>query len=324
MLNDIDKTILHSYLNGTSYMVVLYDDGTKVRYHINEDDVISQPETIDVKITNYCDLGCEYCHEISTTKGKHGDLDALSRVLEPLKAGTELAIGGGNPLDHPSLAAFLGRSVAQGLICNLTINQGHIIRAYKKFRAGDYDEMYILNKATKLCKAVGVSITDPDQLDYVVRYRNDFPNAQIVIHVIAGIDDSSILRKLHEHGLNHVLILGYKQFGLGKNYGVIHSEEVRNKILDMKVYMPLYFDKLMLSFDNLGIEQLNPQRFFMKNFNDIHYMGDDFTFSMYVDAVKMEYAPTSRAEYQDRVRWDQMDILEFFQGRRVRLTNKTA
>lgn len=40
------------------------------------------------------------------------------------------------------------------------------------------------------------------------------------------------------------------------------------------------------------------------------YMGDEFTHTMYVDAVSEIFAPTSRDSF--RVSWNDMKILEFF------------
>lgn len=62
-------TIINTYKNGNT-SVTLYNDGTKVREYEGTPNIV-HPESIDVKITNYCDLGCAYCHESSTTEGKH-------------------------------------------------------------------------------------------------------------------------------------------------------------------------------------------------------------------------------------------------------------
>ena len=96
--------LIGRYTNG-NYNVSIFEDGTKIRE--NELDSLDPnfPENIDLKITDFCDAGCLYCHENSTKNGLHGDLDVA--FIETLKPYTELAIGGGNPLDHPSLVPFL-------------------------------------------------------------------------------------------------------------------------------------------------------------------------------------------------------------------------
>lgn len=58
--------ILNQYINGNT-LVTIYNDGTKIREY-NKDPQPEFPESIDLKITDYCDMGCPYCHESSTKK----------------------------------------------------------------------------------------------------------------------------------------------------------------------------------------------------------------------------------------------------------------
>ena len=88
-----------------NYLVKIFKDGSKVRFTLDDYYNPSFPESIDIKITNYCDNNCPMCHEKSSVNGNHGNLDAL--FLKTLTKGTELAIGGGNPFAHPDLENFL-------------------------------------------------------------------------------------------------------------------------------------------------------------------------------------------------------------------------
>ena len=112
------------YQNGNT-TVTMMNDGTKIREYEGIPKII-HPESIDIKITNYCDMGCAYCHENSTIKGVHADLDKLLEVTAELPAGVEFAIGGGNPLSHPDLVLFLETLKSKGIITNITVNQGHL------------------------------------------------------------------------------------------------------------------------------------------------------------------------------------------------------
>ena len=169
------------------------------------------PESLDVKITNYCDLGCKFCHESSTVEGKHGDLKKLKAVLISLPAGVELAIGGGNPLDHPDLIEFLVWCQERGLICNMTVNQLHLKKHFATIET-------LLEE--KLIKGLGISINGHhfDKIKELKKLSNN-----IVYHVIAGVHDISILETLQEIGNCKVLILGYKIkiLGRGEKYSVI-------------------------------------------------------------------------------------------------------
>ena len=99
-----------TYVNG-DYKIEIQDDGTLIRTVDSniKNPKVDYPCSIDVKITNHCDQAdiCTYCHERSNKSGKHGDLDLGLKLFASLPSGTEIAIGGGNPLDHPNLVNFL-------------------------------------------------------------------------------------------------------------------------------------------------------------------------------------------------------------------------
>src|ERR1017187_5150228 len=138
------------YING-DYVFTIYSDGTLVRETDVENPQIVHPSSIDVKITDYCDMGCSYCHESSTTNGIHGDLNKLLEVIDELPPGVELAIGGGNPLSHPNIVWFLHILKQKGLIANITVNQGHLKPNFGTIT-------YLIEK--KLVNGIGISITN--------------------------------------------------------------------------------------------------------------------------------------------------------------------
>lgn len=50
---------MFAYKNG-SYTVMILDDGTKIRYNKSNIYKPSRVESMDIKITNQCDMGCPY------------------------------------------------------------------------------------------------------------------------------------------------------------------------------------------------------------------------------------------------------------------------
>jgi len=234
------------------------------------------------------------CHESSTTKGQHGDLSKLAAILSALPQGVELAIGGGNPLSHPYLKTFLSHAKEEGFICNLTVNQGHLGKHFALI-----EELI----SEGLIKGIGVSITSNN---FVYIKKLSALTKHMVIHVIAGVADVKIMDRLIELDNPKVLVLGYKQFGFGIDY---YSDAVQQSINKWYSHIRQYFGKCVLSFDNLALEQLKIKRFFTDEGWDCFYMGDDGHYSMYIDAVKQEYARTSRSS--DRTSF-QMPLLDYF------------
>ena len=265
--------VLNSYSNGGT-VVTLLEDGTKIRQVLSDVPSVF-PESIDIKITNWCDAGCAYCHEKSTRRGQHGDLNRILNLVKQLPAGTELAIGGGHPLAHPDIDDFLKEVMAYGLIPNLTINEYHFDKELPRI------ERLV---ADKLVYGVGYSYSTKPCL---WQYDN------LISHIIIGVTSPEDLEKVIRVN-NKVLLLGYKTFGRGEKYAAHFSKEVKANIDYWYRYLFKAAKLAHLSFDNLAIEQLNPKRVFANQEDyDRFYMGNDGSYTMYIDGVKQEYAITS-------------------------------
>lgn len=270
---NITAPLLASYTNGGVH-VRIHEDGTKVRTVLNDIPPVL-PEQMDVKITNYCDAGCAWCHESSTTEGRHADLSATLQLLAPLPAGAEIAIGGGDPLSHPELKWFLERLAEQGIIASITVNGKHIERHRETLNS------FI---AQKLIYGLGISyhVSMP-----VFEYEHK------VVHFIAGVHDPKILLEDNISPCK-ILILGYKSHGRGTDLFKIRSEKVNDNLKQWKALLPFIAEKFHLCMDNLAVAQLEPQRLFSsKEDFDLRYMGEEGKYSMYLDAVEQQYTLSS-------------------------------
>ena len=305
---DIINNVIASYKNGNTQVTIL-SDGTKIR-EFEETPEIEFMESIDVKITNYCDLNCPFCHEQSSVNGKHADIDKLIQLLDDanLPRGIELSIGGGNPLDHPDLEELLSKLYNRGFICNMTVNQKHLIKHKNTL-------IDLINN--NLIKGLGISIDSTTDFEKSKEYKTiielqSYTN-NIVFHLIAGVHNIDILNQLLKLSYCKVLILGYKYYGRGVKYQDIHSKEVRETLEQWFRNLQHYLGKCVISFDNLAIEQLNVKRFLTEEGWNKFYMGDDFTFTMYIDAVEEMYAPTSRDD--NKKPFDEISLIDYFKNK---------
>lgn len=270
--------LLGRYTNG-NYHVHIFDDGTKIRENDLNNLTPSFPENIDLKITDYCDRGCLFCHENSTTKGIHGDI-LNQEFIDTIQPFTELALGGGNPLDHPDLVEFLKKLRSKNILANITVNQKHFFdnKKYVDFLVSE-----------KLIYGLGVSVTEVT--DELLDLLKENPN--IVVHVIYGVITEEEFKKLYDNNLK-VLILGYKIFRRGEIWLSRKEEE-------FSVNSKWLFDELgeatkhfkVVSFDNLAIRQLEVKRLMSESDWNNFYMGDDGQYTMYIDMVKKEFASSS-------------------------------
>ena len=231
------------------------------------------PEQMDLKITDYCDAGCPQCHESSTVRGKHGSVDRVLELLRPLNPGTEIAVGGGDPLSHPEFSRFMRGLRDMGLIGSVTVNGRHLERW-----------LPVLRELTeeKALRGVGVSYSG---------FLPDWDYPHMVMHMIAGVDSPRVLEGSPPR---KVLVLGYKTHGRGESLYRKQGDIIRERRMEWYRDLPWLAQEHHLSFDNLAIEQLKPARLF-RNPEDYRkrYMGEEGCFSMYVDAVTETYGLSS-------------------------------
>lgn len=273
--------ILGSYKNN-DYTCTMFSDGTKIRWNDKDSFNPIKPESIDLKITNKCNMACNMCHENSTPDGKHGDILNLP-FIDTMFPYSEVAIGGGNPLTHPDLIEFLERLKERKIIASMTVNQMHFMQ-----------NIDLLKELTdnKLIYGLGISYIGGRHSNCIEAIKQ-FPNA--VVHVINGIVHMDGLEALANNDLK-ILILGYKDFRRGKTlYDECGSQidYLKSQFYDMlpKIVNDGWFK--CISFDNLAIKQLEPKRLMSDKDYKEFYMGDDGSFTMYVDAANRQFAKSS-------------------------------
>lgn len=280
-----------SYINGNYRVSIDLETGTKVRETLDPKATKFIPTTIesfDCKITNSCDMGCPMCHENSVPNGKHGDLFAPS-FLNKLHPYTEIAIGGGNPLEHPDLYKFLQLCKEKRFIPSMTVNQIHFEKNFD-FIKKLVDE--------KLIYGLGVSLNNVNK-DFVKKLR-EIPNA--VVHVINGLVTLPDLNKMKDFGVRKILILGYKIFRRGENLYKKDSEDINIRGNVLKKCLPNILKEKwfeVVSFDNLALKQLDVKSLLSEKEWNQFYMGDDgqngeqTSASMFVDMVERKFAKNS-------------------------------
>jgi hypothetical protein len=267
------------YMNGNVHVMINMNDGTKIR--ATEDDEFQTvfPESIDLKITDRCSIGCRMCHEGSTEKGHHADFDAS--FFDTLRPYTEIAIGGGSPTSHPHIEKLLKLLKGKKILANVTMHEKELLANYDKIQEWvDKD----------LLRGIGVSVHSSSYervCDFATR------NTNTVLHVIAGLTPLETILSYGDMNMK-LLILGYKNWGRGAEYYQENQETVEEKIKNTESNLNHIFNKFkIVSFDNLALNQLNIIEHVDDDAWDLFYQGSDATHTMYIDLVKREFAATS-------------------------------
>lgn len=285
--------LLGRYING-NFRTTILSDGTKIRKTKDDEFVPSFAENMDIKICNFCDMGCPFCHEGSTTNGEFGDI-LNEKFIDTLHPYQEVAIGGGDATSHPDLIPFLEKLKEKKVIANMTVNQIHFEKKQDLIRKL-VDE--------KLIYGLGVSLVNPTK--NFIELIKQYPNA--VIHVINGVLSPSDVYTLENNNLK-MLILGYKHLRRGNDY-------FESDMTDIKVKQNWLYGNLesvlngfkVVSFDNLAIEQLNARRLMSDEEWNEFYMGDDGKMTYYIDMVERKFAKSSTAAFNKR--YDLLDSVD--------------
>lgn len=269
--------LLGSYKNGT-YNVKIYDNGTKIRYSESDTFVADFPESIDLNISNQCNVGCEFCYQGCTKNGPVADLENSKFIIDTMHEWTEMAINGNN-VEQKGLVEFLEYAKEKHIIVNMTVHQYHFMEKYEIIK--DLCDRKLIN-------GLGISVTRATK--GFIEKAKTIPTA--VLHFIVGIVTEKDLEPLYDHGFA-LLFLGYKRKGRGVIY-IENESQYESVKKETQWLAENVLDKLgkrfrVLCFDNLAIEQLELEKKIEKEHWDSVWQGIEGGSTFYVDLVSQTY-----------------------------------
>lgn len=269
-----------TYKNGNYTVMLNLNDGGKMRFNDLDNLTPDHAESIDITISKYCEMGCQFCYAGCSKNGKHADIMSPS-FIDNLLPYTELALNGNEPL-HPDLVPFLEKCKKLKLVPSITVNQTTFMKNIDLLKKLSDD---------RLIYGLGVSLTNAN--DSFIKAVQKFPNA--VIHVVNGIINTGQLYVLSNKGLK-ILILGYKTVGRGIEYyghnALMVEAEKSSLYNDLEnIINENWFD--VVSFDNLALEQLEVKRLMSEDEYQRFYCGDDGQYTFYADMVDKKFYKNS-------------------------------
>ena len=188
------------------------------------------PELADISISNHCSKRCSFCYRNSGPNEQFMKLEDYIRVLESMKHPKygnvfQIAIGGGEPLEHPDFLRFIFETCKRGIIPNFTTN-GLLLNPE------------ICKKIKGNVGAVALSITSINDIltEKVFMLRNE--SIRVNIHYVLSeenVDEATsiVLGKQTEKlaGINAIIFLTYKPAGRGLDQYVIKAGEKLNRFI---------------------------------------------------------------------------------------------
>ena len=278
------SNVIGSYNNG-NYNVILLDDGTKIRCNNAEWLIPDSVESCDVKITNRCNHNCPYCHENSTIAGKKCNPEKWIKLFDSMHPFTEIALGGGNPLDDLELfRKILEMLKERSLVASVTVQYNDFVNHCDELNELICDE---------LLYGVGISMPLDEWHFYLLDRIQETKNA--VLHCIYGLTTPKVLQEGKGRNLR-LLFLGYKTFRRGRMYIAEHEDQIRETMGQTDILLPTMMNEnwyRSISFDNLAVKQTDIERYVAKSAWERLYMGDDGNTSVYIDLVDEEFSISS-------------------------------
>jgi len=196
-------------------------DGYAMRWGKTEDDDPfwgPAPELADISISNRCSNGCSFCYRDSLPDGPLMSVEDFKFVMEQLPATFQLALGGGEPTEHPDLIEILKIARESGKVPNYTTNGTRLT-----------DQIIAASK--KYCGAVAISWSDI-ALEAVDKFVKG--GVKTNIHFILSpntIEQGIELMKKPElfgdGGINAVVFLLHKAIGRGQQKDTPTFEQTR-------------------------------------------------------------------------------------------------
>lgn len=231
--------------------------GQSIRFEKERNDRLwkkSGPELLDVSITNYCERNCNFCYRGSNTNGKNMSLELYGSIIAEAKtAGIfQIALGGGNPNQHPDFIDFLRIARENRIIPSYTTNGQGITET-------------ILQATKKYAGAVAISWYEP--YEDVISIINEFYNLRMTINIHYVLDNDNIreAKDLLKHKIlekvNALIFLNYKPVGAKKRNILRKSEELSTflNILMNFNRCKIGFDSCMISHLTSCKEKINPE-----------------------------------------------------------------
>lgn len=277
--------------------------GTKIRFVFDYQDIEATPkksyapELVDLKITNNCTNGCKYCYQNSNADGKHAEEYEVMNIIDELSRLEvfEIAIGGGDPLNHPRFVDILKYARMKGIVPNFSTRNIKWL-----------DDCRLRNEILNNCGSFAYSAdryVDISRLGTIFDYFNvdrKKVSIQLTMGAVSQFNFQRILRKCFE---NHfcLTLLGFKNVGRGEDFKKKDYSWMIKEILLAKeekygkgYYLPsISMDTSLITefFDE--IQELKIPSWL--------YSTKEGSFSCYIDAVDKKIGPSSFCDEKDMV-----------------------
>lgn len=263
------------------------------------------PELADISISNHCTKGCSFCYRNSGNNYEWMSVEDYCSVLEAMnhpKYGNvfQVALGGGEPLEHPDFLAIINETVKRGIVPNFTTNGVFLTEDVCNNIQGKVGAVAI--------SAITLHDIEKDKVDMLhyygietnIHYVLSSENIEEATEIACGKYNQLVA------GVNAIIFLTYKPAGRAGFEGVLKRGEDYNAFLNAIGMKNV--DRPKLGFDACFVPMLLSNATFSPMLVDCCEGG---FFSVYIDHKK-NVSPCSFSGGKDAYSLDEYDFYDIW------------
>ncbi len=279
-------------------------NGTKIKLNFHQGEIKEKgqtPELADIKITDFCPYACDFCYQDSTLNGKHAKLEDIAFMAKELgkKQVFEVALGGGETTLHPQFKEIVKLFNDEHIVVNFTTKN---LNFFKQNIAGEILPM---------TGAIAFSVTSTKEIEQVLNslqnsnydevvdygayaYKKNRINFQYVMGSTNIKDFKKIMTMIEKENLK-ITLLGFKDNGRGETFCPENYQDWLNIVKNTQAKVSIdtalaaEFEKDLLQ------ENVKKETFHVK----------EGGYSLYIDAVKNKFYPSSYAGLEQEFEFNQ-------------------
>jgi MoaA/NifB/PqqE/SkfB family radical SAM enzyme len=222
------------------------------------------PELADISISNHCTKGCEFCYKGSTDNNSFMSVEEYEYVLSSLQSEKwgnvfQVALGGGEPLEHPNFTEIIKKTYERGIVANFTTNGIHL-------------EENIVNSIKNKVGAVAISVNKIQELNASkIKILTD---AGIKTNIHFVLDNKSIHEAIEIlkgtyndllNKINGVIFLTYKPAGRATIENCLAMDDslteftslIENNTCTARIGFDACFVPVLMKYTNVNVDYID-------------------------------------------------------------------
>ena len=190
------------------------------------------PELVDISISNHCSKGCGFCYRDSKPDNSFMSINDYKYVLNSLKHPKygnvfQVALGGGEPLEHPDFLEIINLTKQFNIVPNFTTNGLLISDSLAKKIRGNIGAVAVSITNINNIADTNIKYLIDNNIRTNIHYVIDRENISQAISILNGEFNSKLV------GINAVVFLTFKPSGRGHNELTVKPGNQLNKFVGL-------------------------------------------------------------------------------------------